>query len=141
VRARLRVLSSVDCFVAMQPVGSDRLVGSMPIHPGLSRVIDERHCGALVDTRELLLLLCQSEDSLPAFNTFFFLSRLGCGGMQVNLVLDDAVEFTVDPKDDYRVIRTELNSEILLNGNQIAVLVPGGTGPPDDSLAAAAAAS
>ena len=60
---------------------------------------------------------------------------------QVNLVLDDAVEFTVDPKDDYRVIRTELNSEILLNGNQIAVLVPGGTGPPDDSLAAAAAAA
>jgi U6 snRNA-associated Sm-like protein LSm5 len=61
--------------------------------------------------------------------------------MQVNLVLDDAVEFTMDPKDGHRVVRTELNSEILLNGNQIAVLVPGGEGPPDDSLAAASAAS
>jgi U6 snRNA-associated Sm-like protein LSm5 len=61
--------------------------------------------------------------------------------MQVNLVLDDAVEFTMDPKDGHRVVRTELNSEILLNGNQIAVLVPGGVGPPDDSLAAASAAS
>jgi U6 snRNA-associated Sm-like protein LSm5 len=61
--------------------------------------------------------------------------------VQVNLVLDDAVEFTMDPKDGHRVVRTELNSEILLNGNQIAVLVPGGEGPPDDSLAAAASAA
>ena len=57
---------------------------------------------------------------------------------QVNLVLDDAVEFTPDPNDKSKVIKTELNSEILLNGNQIAILVPGGNGPPDESLAAQA---
>mmetsp|Transcript_7187 Transcript_7187/g.11001 ORF Transcript_7187/g.11001 Transcript_7187/m.11001 type:complete len:97 (-) Transcript_7187:214-504(-) len=56
----------------------------------------------------------------------------------VNLVLDEAVEFSPDPADGSKVIRTELETEILLNGNQIAVLVPGGTGPPDDSLAAKA---
>jgi U6 snRNA-associated Sm-like protein LSm5 len=56
--------------------------------------------------------------------------------LQVNLVLDDAVEFSPDPLDKTKAIRTELNCEILLNGNQIAVLVPGGSGPPDDSLAA-----
>jgi hypothetical protein len=55
---------------------------------------------------------------------------------QVNLVLDDAVEYSPDPRDKGKVIKTELKSEILLNGNQIAVLVPGGTGPPEDSLAA-----
>jgi U6 snRNA-associated Sm-like protein LSm5 len=58
--------------------------------------------------------------------------------LQVNLVLDEAVEFSPDPTDASKVIRTELETEILLNGNQIAVLVPGGTGPPDDSLAAKA---
>ena len=52
-------------------------------------------------------------------------------------MLDDAVEYTVDPKDKSKVIRTDLKCEILLNGNQIAVLVPGGAGPPEDSLAAA----
>jgi U6 snRNA-associated Sm-like protein LSm5 len=52
-------------------------------------------------------------------------------------VLEDAVEFSPDPNDKTKVIKTELQSEILLNGNQIAILVPGGTGPPDDSLAAA----
>jgi hypothetical protein len=57
--------------------------------------------------------------------------------LQVNLVLEDAVEFSPDPNDKTKVIKTELQSEILLNGNQIAILVPGGTGPPDDSLAAA----
>jgi hypothetical protein len=35
------------------------------------------------------------------------------------------------------MIKTELKSEILLNGNQIAVLVPGAK-PPEDSLAAQA---
>jgi U6 snRNA-associated Sm-like protein LSm5 len=55
---------------------------------------------------------------------------------QVNLVLDDAIEYSPDPKDKSKVIKTELKSEILLNGNQIAVLVPGGSGPPEDSLAA-----
>jgi U6 snRNA-associated Sm-like protein LSm5 len=54
----------------------------------------------------------------------------------VNLVLDDAVEYTPDPDDKTKVIKTSLQTEILLNGNQIAVLVPGGTGPPPDSLAA-----
>ena len=55
---------------------------------------------------------------------------------QVNLVLDDAVEYAPDGESGF--IKTELQSEILLNGNQIAVLVPGGTGPPEDSLAAQA---
>ena len=55
----------------------------------------------------------------------------------VNLVLDDAIEYTPDPTDKSKVIKNELSSEILLNGNQIAVLVPGGNGPPEDSLAAA----
>mmetsp|Transcript_39219 Transcript_39219/g.94816 ORF Transcript_39219/g.94816 Transcript_39219/m.94816 type:complete len:97 (+) Transcript_39219:92-382(+) len=55
----------------------------------------------------------------------------------VNLVLDDAIEYSPDPDDKTKTIKTNLNTEILLNGNQIAVLVPGGTGPPSDSLAAA----
>jgi U6 snRNA-associated Sm-like protein LSm5 len=55
---------------------------------------------------------------------------------QVNLVLDDAIEYSPDPQDLTKAIKTELNCEILLNGNQIAVLVPGGAGPPEDSLAA-----
>jgi U6 snRNA-associated Sm-like protein LSm5 len=55
--------------------------------------------------------------------------------MQVNLVLDDAVEYS--PEGD-GLVKTDLQSEILLNGNQIAVLVPGGSGPPEDSLAAQA---
>ena len=54
----------------------------------------------------------------------------------VNLVLDDATEYTPDPATG-SVTKTVLDSEILLNGNQIAVLVPGSNGPPDDSLAAA----
>jgi U6 snRNA-associated Sm-like protein LSm5 len=53
-------------------------------------------------------------------------------------VLDDAVEYSPDPRDKTKIIKTELKSEILLNGNQIAVLVPGGTGPPEDSLASRA---
>jgi U6 snRNA-associated Sm-like protein LSm5 len=57
--------------------------------------------------------------------------------LQVNLVLDDAVEYSPDPKDKSKVIKTDLKTEILLNGNQIAVLVPGGTGP-EDSLASRA---
>jgi U6 snRNA-associated Sm-like protein LSm5 len=51
-------------------------------------------------------------------------------------VLDEAVEYTPDPNDKTKAIKTELNTEILLNGNQIAILVPGGAGPPEDSLAA-----
>lgn len=51
-------------------------------------------------------------------------------------MLDDAVEFTPDPTDNTKVIKTKLESEILLNGNQIAILVPGGSGPPESSLAA-----
>lgn len=54
----------------------------------------------------------------------------------VNLVLDDAVEYSPDPREGGKVVRTELKSEILLNGNHVAVLIPGGVGPPDDSLAA-----
>lgn len=50
-------------------------------------------------------------------------------------MLDDAVEYSHDPKQKDKVIKTELHTEILLNGNQIAVLVPGGEGPPPESLA------
>lgn len=46
-------------------------------------------------------------------------------------MLDDAIEFTPDPGDKTKIIKNELNCEILLNGNQIAVLVPGGSGPAD----------
>jgi U6 snRNA-associated Sm-like protein LSm5 len=52
--------------------------------------------------------------------------------------LDDAVEYTPDPNDKSKVIKTKLETEILLNGNQIAILIPGGSGPPEDSLAAQA---
>ena len=51
-------------------------------------------------------------------------------------MLDDAIEFTPDPNDKTKIIQTKLETEILLNGNQIAILVPGGSGPPVDSLAA-----
>ncbi len=51
----------------------------------------------------------------------------------VNLVLDDAVEFSPDPRNG-EIVKTELDSEILLNGNHVAVLIPGGNGP-DDSMA------
>ena len=47
----------------------------------------------------------------------------------VNLVLDDAIEYTTDPNDKTKIISTPLSNEILLNGNQIAILVPGGSGP------------
>jgi hypothetical protein len=50
--------------------------------------------------------------------------------------LDDAVEFSPDPNDRSKIIRTELKSEVLLDRNQITVVVPGGTGPPVDSMAA-----
>ena len=53
---------------------------------------------------------------------------------QVNLVLDNAVEYTPDPNDKSKYIKTVLHTEILLNGNQIAALVPGGSGPSEDSL-------
>jgi U6 snRNA-associated Sm-like protein LSm5 len=55
----------------------------------------------------------------------------------VNLVLDNAVEYTPDPDDKEKFIKNVLDTEILLNGNQIAILVPGGSGPPEGSLAAA----
>ena len=65
----------------------------------------------------------------------FFFGTLSLSFSQVNLVLDEAAEFTPDPHEKDKVIKTELNTEILLNGNQIAVMVPGGEGPPPDSLA------
>jgi U6 snRNA-associated Sm-like protein LSm5 len=55
---------------------------------------------------------------------------------QVNLVLEDATEFSLDPADSSKVLQKELKAEILLNGNQIAILVPGGTGPLDSMAAA-----
>mmetsp|Transcript_10525 Transcript_10525/g.23226 ORF Transcript_10525/g.23226 Transcript_10525/m.23226 type:complete len:84 (+) Transcript_10525:116-367(+) len=42
----------------------------------------------------------------------------------VNLVLDDAVEYSIDHLTGEET-RTDL-SEILLNGNNVALLVPGG---------------
>jgi hypothetical protein len=56
--------------------------------------------------------------------------------LQVNLVLDDAVEYAPDARNGGEITKTELKSEILLNGNQIAVLVPGAG--PEDSMAAKA---
>ena len=53
----------------------------------------------------------------------------------VNLVLDDAIEYAPDPRNKGRIIKKEIRCEILLNGNHVTVLVPGGTGPPEDSLA------
>ena len=59
----------------------------------------------------------------------------------VNLVLDDAVEYTVDNQNNPGdITKTKLESEILLNGNHVSVLIPGGTGP-EDSMAAAASQS
>ena len=71
---------------------------------------------------------CVSLFVLPS-RTDFFVS-----GSQVNLVLEDAVESSPDPNEKGKVIKKALNSEILLNGNQIAVLVPGGTGPSDEYI-------
>jgi U6 snRNA-associated Sm-like protein LSm5 len=56
--------------------------------------------------------------------------------VQVNLVLEDATEFSLDPADKSKVVQKELNAQILLNGNQIAILVPGGTGPLETMAAA-----
>lgn len=65
----------------------------------------------------------------------------------VNLVLDDAIEYKYVYEDEdsdeanstgkrQKVVkRTELNSDILLNGNHVVVLVPGRSGPPEDSMA------
>ena len=49
-------------------------------------------------------------------------------------MLEDAVEFSPDPNEKGKVIKKALNSEILLNGNQIAVLVPGGSGPSEEFI-------
>eukprot|EP00568_Trieres_chinensis_P003618 CAMPEP_0183308984 /NCGR_PEP_ID=MMETSP0160_2-20130417/23361_1 /TAXON_ID=2839 ORGANISM="Odontella Sinensis, Strain Grunow 1884" /NCGR_SAMPLE_ID=MMETSP0160_2 /ASSEMBLY_ACC=CAM_ASM_000250 /LENGTH=82 /DNA_ID=CAMNT_0025472913 /DNA_START=38 /DNA_END=282 /DNA_ORIENTATION=+ len=43
----------------------------------------------------------------------------------VNVVIDDAVEYSVDQRTG-ETVRTELGGEILLNGNHVAVMVPGG---------------
>mmetsp|Transcript_7620 Transcript_7620/g.14421 ORF Transcript_7620/g.14421 Transcript_7620/m.14421 type:complete len:97 (+) Transcript_7620:198-488(+) len=50
----------------------------------------------------------------------------------VNLVLDDAVEYSPDVHGE--ICKTELESEILLNGNHVTILIPGGEGP-EDSMA------
>ena len=66
------------------------------------------------------------------------LALLGTPRKQVNLVLEDAVEYSPDPNEKGKVIKKALNAEILLNGNQIAVLVPGGSGPSDDLISSSA---
>ena len=54
----------------------------------------------------------------------------------MNLVLDDAIEYTPDLSQDQpnMFIQTTLHTEILLNGNQIAALIPGGAGPLPESI-------
>lgn len=51
----------------------------------------------------------------------------------VNLVLDDAIEYSPDPRNPGEICKTELQNEILLNGNHVTVLIPGSG--PEDSLA------
>jgi len=85
---------------------------------------------ALRDFTFLLQIIC----SPTIISRFLRLALFYIISMQVNLVLDDAVEFSPDPYDKAKFIRTELNSEILLNGNQIAILIPGGTGPPENAI-------
>ena len=57
----------------------------------------------------------------------------------VNLVLDDAIEYSpVDGRNNTsggEICKTVLQSEILLNGNHVTVLIPGSSGP-EDSMAA-----
>ena len=53
----------------------------------------------------------------------------------VNLVLDDAVEYSPDARNPGEISKTELQNEILLNGNHVTVLIPGSG--PEDSLVAA----
>mmetsp|Transcript_26304 Transcript_26304/g.40202 ORF Transcript_26304/g.40202 Transcript_26304/m.40202 type:complete len:95 (+) Transcript_26304:116-400(+) len=55
----------------------------------------------------------------------------------VNLVLDDAIQYTPDARNPGEICKTKLESEILLNGNHVTVLIPGGNGP-EDSLASKA---
>jgi len=55
---------------------------------------------------------------------------------KVNVVLDDVVEYGPDPDDPTETIRTELKTEILLNGTHVALMVPGSS--PEDSRAAKA---
>ena len=49
-------------------------------------------------------------------------------------MLDDAIEFTPDASDKKKFVKRVLNSEILLNGNQIAALVPGAEGPGEEFI-------
>ena len=49
----------------------------------------------------------------------------------VNLVLDDAVEYSPDPRNKSEIVTKRLETEILLNGNHVAVMVPGSKGPAD----------
>ena len=54
----------------------------------------------------------------------------------VNLVLDDAIEYSPsDGRNVGEICKTVLQSEILLNGNHVTVLIPGSSGP-EDSMAA-----
>lgn len=55
----------------------------------------------------------------------------------VNLVLDEAVEYSPDRNGE--IVVRELKSELLLNGNHVAVLVPGGS--PEYSMASNATRS
>ena len=43
------------------------------------------------------------------------------------------MEYAPDTRNEGEITKTELKSEILLNGNQIAVLIPGAG--PEDSMA------
>ncbi|CCC66947.1 hypothetical protein NCAS_0A03890 [Naumovozyma castellii] len=45
----------------------------------------------------------------------------------VNVIIEDAVEWGIDPNDDFKeIIIMEHHGRMLLSGNNIAMLVPGG---------------
>mmetsp|Transcript_16280 Transcript_16280/g.33438 ORF Transcript_16280/g.33438 Transcript_16280/m.33438 type:complete len:96 (+) Transcript_16280:151-438(+) len=50
----------------------------------------------------------------------------------VNMVLEDVTEYEINPDGGYRVTKLE---QILLNGNNVCMLVPGGEGPVPEQAA------
>eukprot|EP01054_Gregarina_sp_Poly1_P008635 Gregarina_sp_Poly_1__8634@NODE_5130_length_406_cov_241_460177_g3623_i0_p1_GENE_NODE_5130_length_406_cov_241_460177_g3623_i0NODE_5130_length_406_cov_241_460177_g3623_i0_p1_ORF_typecomplete_len106_score14_08LSM/PF01423_22/2e16LSM14/PF12701_7/0_085DUF150_C/PF17384_2/0_13_NODE_5130_length_406_cov_241_460177_g3623_i042359 len=83
---------------------------------------------ALIDrcigSRVLILMRSQKElvGVLRGFDDF------------VNMVLDDVTEYTWEPSADGKSLeaKTEYREAILLNGSNVAILVPCGDAPPPD---------
>ena len=86
--------------------------------------------GAFVAVVLLVFFFTYGALWLKAFLTGVYTGITDIVGMR----LDDAIEYAPDARTG-EIVKTELKSEILLNGNHVAVLVPGGTGP-EGSLAA-----